>query len=334
MNVDFLILGQGICGTLLSRELLLRRAAIHVIDEQRAASSSRVAAAIINPVGGRKLWRTHHMEQTLPVALSTYREMAASLNTPEPKKLPLLLLHNSEERRNYFAQRAAEEPEIFETGIEEETMKPLLDAPFGTGRIYGYYQVQAYALLQAWRNQLHQSGTLRETFFDWNDLRIQPEGIIYQDISAGKLIVCDGACARENPLFRHIKWTANKGEALILSIPGLPRETLYQQGLRLAPWRNGLWWLGTRQVWDYTDVRPSTAWRTEATHQLRTWLKLPFEVADHLAAERPATAGQQPVAQIHPQHPALAIFNGMGTRGFANAPFYAKHLAGVLTGTQ
>ena len=333
LTVDFLILGQGICGTLLSRALLSRGARVLVVADPARPGSSLAAAGIINPVGGKRLWRTQHMRDTLPEALRTYEALAAELSIPPPAKLRLMMFHENEDRRALFAQRKAEEPEWFEHSGEEDARVAgaCFQAPHGFGMIQPYYQVDSRGLLAAWRQKLAAEGALVEADFDWNAATIGPEGVEWRGIKATRLIACDGAAVRQNPLFHHLRWTPNKGEALVLSIPGLPGGRLYQHGIRLAPWGNdGLWWAGTRQTWDFADARPTAAWREEAQTQLAQWLRLPFEVADHLAAERPTIAGQQPVAALHPTLLALGIFNGMGSRGFANAPFYAERFAQAL----
>lgn len=334
MTFDFLILGQGICGTLLSHALLARGARILVVADPAQPGSSQAAAGIINPVGGKRLWRTRHMQATLPDALRTYQSLAEELSTPPPASLRLMMFHENEDRCALFAQRMAEEPELFENPGDDDTRiaAECFQTPLHSfGMIQPYYQVDSRTLLSAWRQKLDAAGLLLKADFDWSEAAIRPEGVAWRGMQARKLIACDGAAVRRNALFGHLRWTPNKGEALILSIPHLPGGRLYQHGIRLVPWGDGLWWAGTRQTWDFADAAPTAAWRTAASGQLRQWLRLPFEVVDHLAAERPTIAGQQPVAALHPQLPALGIFNGMGSRGFANAPFYAERFAESLT---
>ena len=54
MEVDYLIVGQGICGTMLSWYLLKEGKTFLVIDDNNENSSSKIAAGIINPVTGRR----------------------------------------------------------------------------------------------------------------------------------------------------------------------------------------------------------------------------------------------------------------------------------------
>jgi glycine/D-amino acid oxidase-like deaminating enzyme len=80
MDVDYLVIGQGISGSLLSRNLLMAGKSVMVIDEANAASASRVAGGIVNPVTGKRLVRSWMIEKLLPFALDTYRAIEKELN--------------------------------------------------------------------------------------------------------------------------------------------------------------------------------------------------------------------------------------------------------------
>jgi len=58
MEFDYIILGQGICGTFLSWNLIKAGKKILVIDEPQKFSSTKVASGIINPVTGRRVVTT------------------------------------------------------------------------------------------------------------------------------------------------------------------------------------------------------------------------------------------------------------------------------------
>ncbi len=65
--------------------------------------------------------------------------------------------------------------------------------------------------------------------------------------------------------------------------------------------------------------------------QLKYWLKIPFEIADHLASVRPANMERRPFVGLHPKYSSVAILNGMGTKGCSLAPFFARQLTDNLT---
>ena len=58
MQVDFLIVGQGLAGSLLAQELLRRGRSVHVVDDRWKSSSSQVAAGLMTPLTGRRFTLT------------------------------------------------------------------------------------------------------------------------------------------------------------------------------------------------------------------------------------------------------------------------------------
>src|ERR1700755_1285103 len=72
MVVDFLIVGQGICGSWLSYYLLKENKTIAVIDEQNLQSASNVASGLINPVTGRRVVTTWMAEELMPFVWKEY----------------------------------------------------------------------------------------------------------------------------------------------------------------------------------------------------------------------------------------------------------------------
>jgi glycine/D-amino acid oxidase-like deaminating enzyme len=77
-------------------------------------------------------------------------------------------------------------------------------------------------------------------------------------------------------------------------------------------------------------VKPTPGYYQFAKNWLQLTVKAPFTVVDHLAALRPATLERRPFVGLHPLHPAVGIFNGMGTKGCSLAPYFARQLAGLL----
>ena len=61
--IDYLIVGQGIAGTLTAFQLLERNKKICIIDDGNKTSSSSVAAGMINPVTGRKYVKSWMIEK-------------------------------------------------------------------------------------------------------------------------------------------------------------------------------------------------------------------------------------------------------------------------------
>jgi glycine/D-amino acid oxidase-like deaminating enzyme len=101
--------------------------------------------------------------------------------------------------------------------------------------------------------------------------------------------------------------------------------------LRLVPRSDGLFWCGSNYTWNFDNLLPDEQWKQDAIIELESWLKLPFTIKAHIVAQRPTTAGQIPFIGIHPEHNTVAIFNGLGTRGFSAGPYWASAFADFLT---
>ena len=60
MRTNFLIVGQGLAGSLLAWELLARGKRVFVVDRDEPDTSSKVAAGIVTPITGQRVapsWR-------------------------------------------------------------------------------------------------------------------------------------------------------------------------------------------------------------------------------------------------------------------------------------
>ena len=71
MKVDYLIIGQGIAGTLLAYFLQKKGASILVIDDAYERAATQVAAGIINPITGRRYVKSWRVDELIPFAKAT-----------------------------------------------------------------------------------------------------------------------------------------------------------------------------------------------------------------------------------------------------------------------
>ncbi len=363
----FLIIGHGLAGALLADALLRRGHDVCVVDAEPTdgvSKASAIASGILNPVTGKRLTRAWNLETFLPAALRTYRTLEQEFSTPLVQEISALWLHASAEGAALFAARAEADPDLLDDAINPrpfETFFHLREAP---GRIHPVYGVDVLHTLSLLRNRLKNSGLLIEEPYDVARLVVGEHGLTYADQPYSHLIFCEGAAAVNNPYFKNLPWSPATGEALILSIPHLPRSAVYKLGhsLSLSPWPapnslngeynaravspdkvpagtppsggagGGFWWLGSNYLWDTLKPAPTAAFRAHAEGQLRSWLKLPYEISDHRAGVRPATVDRKPFIGFHPAYPRIGILNGLGAKGVLMAPHLAESLAAHLAG--
>ena len=326
MQVDFLIVGQGISGSWLSYECLRAGASVCVIDRINPRSPSRLSAGIINPITGRRHVEVWMADDILPHAAAAYGELSQSIHQTLLRKLDLLDFFPAEQMRDSFLDRIRKGGRYVHA-YNETAHSPLpLNDPFGIGRIDPVLLVDLPAFLDGWRKALIHKQSLREETFDVDQLILTESAIQYQDIQADRIIFCDGSHQLANRFFPNLPFAPNKGEVLILDIPYLPTDHLYKHRLMLAPLSNGTWWAGSSYQWSFDHAEPTAEFRTSTEQTLRKWLKVPFQVIDHVAGIRPATLERRPFVGLHPQDQRLGLFNGMGTKGCSLAPYFARQL--------
>jgi glycine/D-amino acid oxidase-like deaminating enzyme len=331
MQVDFLIIGQGISGTWLSYYMLQAGRSFLVIDRADPKASSQLAAGLINPITGRWSSQTWMADTLLPFAKSAYAELGTFLGIEAIAEKSLVHFFPTADMRTSFEKRMAEgcfyTREICRSGEQDR----YFQFEQGYGKIAPVYTAFLEKILPAWRARLREMQALQEDRFDPEELDFDNGAVVYRGIQAKKVLFCDGASGATHPLFRNLPYAANKGEALIVSIPDLPSEHIYKKGLLLVPLaKPGSWWAGS--TYDRTDLNPEPTkrFRKETEARLRDWLKLPFNVDGHVAGIRPATVERRPFVGLHPARPEVGILNGLGTKGCSLAPYLARQLTDHL----
>ncbi len=327
MQVDYIIVGQGICGTMLSWFLHKEGKTFLVMDEERPESSSRVAAGMINPVTGRRYAYSWMIEEVMPFAMQVYEEMGnyLGINLLHPKSIIDFFPHP--QARIAFIERLAENDTYLHSFPDQNHFNQYFNYDFGCGEIRPACIVDLQLLLQSWRRKLIELNTLRAGSFHVNEIKQEEDHIIYEDIVAEKIIFCEGITATVNPWFQLLPFSANKGEALIIDSPELTNEHIYKKGMMLVPLPSGLFWLGSNYQWEFENELPSSKFLDQCTTLLNHWLKKNYTIIEHKAAVRPATLERRPFVGFHPMYRNIGILNGMGTKGTSLAPFFGNQLA-------
>ncbi|MES1214971.1 MAG: FAD-dependent oxidoreductase [Bacteroidota bacterium] len=328
MQVDYLIIGQGISGTWLSYYLEKEKKSFLVIDNGNKNSPSSVSAGIINPVTGRRMVKVWMAEEILSFARHAYSEIGHELSISCISQKNLIDFFPNPHQRQVFMERVEENDEYLHSYPEQNQFNPFFNYELGCGEIRHCYIAHLENLLPAWKQHLENNDRLIEEDFELEKIATANDKIQYKDIIAQKIIFCDGLSSFQNTFFKQLPFAPNKGEMLIVEIPGLPDHHIYKKGFMLAPLAApGLFWLGSNYQWSFNNPEPTKEFYEQAQRHLKAWVKLPFTVIDHKASLRPATLERRPFVGLHPQQANIGILNGMGTKGCSLAPFFAKQLA-------
>jgi len=327
MQVDYLIIGQGICGTMLSWFLHKEEKTFLIIDDNNENASSKIAAGIINPVTGRRYAYTWMIDEVMPFAVQCYEELQTYLSLKLVHQKSIIDFFPSPQMRNAFIERLSENDTYLHSYPDQNHFNLYFNYDFGCGEINPAYTIHLQVLLSAWRKKLSEWNMIKEEKFDVNELKIKKDFVSYQSITAQKIIFCDGTDGANNPWFQLLPYAPNKGEALIIECHELTNEHIFKKGLMLTPLPTEItFWVGSNYQWEFQNDQPSKEFYEHATMVLNGWLKKPYKVVWHKAAVRPATLERRPFVGFHPQFQNIGILNGMGTKGTSLAPFFAHQL--------
>jgi len=331
-KIDYLIVGQGVAGSVLAHALLARGCRVVVADVENRSAASRVAAGLITPVAGRKFVPTWRGEDLLPFARQFYRKLEVEFETALYFEKPIW---------RFFASK--EEAEIWKTKrnlpqVKKQTenlpVGSVNDFPFQPG-LDGFAMpngahIDSRKFLNVFRKRLREREALVEKPLAPEDLKVEKDRVQWREFSARKVIFCEGHRVSENPFFSWLPFQHAKGEVLTVAIESLPENVILNRRKWLLPIGGGKFLAGA--TYDSVDLSENRtdAGREEILEGIGKITPAEPTVLEHEAGVRPAVKGMRPVAGLHPGHPTIGIFNGLGSKGFLWAPFFAEQLAASL----
>jgi glycine/D-amino acid oxidase-like deaminating enzyme len=328
MQVDYIIVGRGIAGTVLAYTLLNRGCSVAMPEGIASPSASEVAAGIVNPVTGKRLSKTWRAEELFDFLVPFYRQIEAALGRQFFREVPVYRLFSSNEEQNTWMGRMAS-PEFSRFIRDAGRLYPDgLQQPFGGMEITEAGYVDIRLLLESFREWFREKGVYRPGPLDASELTLAGGRVTWRDLTAQKIIFCEGAFGRENPYFNWLPFRPVKGELLTVQIPGAAFRHIINQHLFVMPTgQEDTYRVGATYEWKDLSWEPTGAAEGEITGRLQKLLKVPFRVTSQQAGIRPATADRRPFIGIHPERPEVAVFNGLGTKGVSLAPYFAEQFA-------
>lgn len=330
-KTDYIIVGQGIAGTVLALTLLGQGKKVLVVNNSHSGSSSKVAAGIFNPVTGKRLAKTWQGDLIFPFLHQFYRQMEQLLQVPLIYSKNIYRPFLSIEEQNAWTAKTASPELIQYTHTDFDTaVYSGIRNPYGGLEITQSGYVDVPVLLAAAKLYLEQHHSLAERVFAYEDIVLQNNSISWQGIQAKKILFCEGTFISENPYFNWLPFNNVKGELLTVWISGLLSKNIITRGVFVLPLTDNLYKVGATYQWDNLNWEISRQARQELEEKLAGLIELPFETIDQQAGIRPASLDRRPFIGLHPEIESLGVFNGLGTKGISLAPYYAsefcKHL--------
>lgn len=329
-TTKYLIIGQGLAGTLLAAELMERKAEFLIMDAFSLHAASQVAGGAFIPIVFRTLKKAEMIDDYLPDLFRTYNSLERLTSGKFLHIIPSLKLFRPEDILKWQAAKETPAGEFIKELVDQVNI-PGVKPDFEGAVIEPSGWVDTKLLTAKMGEWFLKNNLLIQEKLDYNSIEFQKDGVVVNgSIRTEKIIFCEGAVAINNPWFQNAGFSLNKGEILEIEAPGLPADYIMRGDVFVMPLGPNRFRVGATYDRKNMDHNPTEAGKQQLLQKLDSILSLPYKVTSHHASVRPSIKDRKPVLGMHPDFPQLFIFNGLGSKGVLYGPLRAKEMAGFL----
>ena len=334
MNKDYLIVGQGLAGSFLSWNLLARGKTLTIVDHEHQECSSLAAAGMVNPITGKRLVLSPRCEELLPYAKKVYEKLEQQFSRKFFESKDIIRLFRDEQELEEWEKKSGRThlKEYYGKRQTPGAYSGVLNDERGSFLIQRGGYCRKLDLLNCLTEFFKNKGALVQERFDYSDLAVEEDHVRWKGDTFDKVIFCEGYQAQDNPWFTWLPFKHAKGEILTLTTAAdvLP-DAVISCGKWCIPMGDHRYAVGSTYCWDEFNCQTTAAAKEEILNEIGRFITVSFDVVDHTAGVRPIMKDRRPALGVHPEHRALAIFNGLASKGLIWGPFYADQMADFLT---
>lgn len=330
MHIDYLIVGQGLAGSILAEHCLQSGLKIKVLSQPSLTNSSLVAGGLYNPITGRKMVKTWNCDKLFSYLVPFYEALEKKLESHFLHEIPIYRPFLDIEAQNEWMGKSSEGAyEHYVEKVAMESQYPEIQDDHGGIFLKRCGYLDTKRFVEDYESYLKNNDLLKSDVFDHNKLKQNSEGISYGDISAQGVIFCEGVNVTSNPLFDWLPFRPVKGELLTISTEHLP-EVIYNRGVFIIGKKDAKCTVGA--TYDHNDLSmiATEKARNQLKEKLEKLINFDYSIVEQKVGIRPATKDRRPIIGNHPKMKNVYIFNGLGAKGVSLAPFYAKQLVSHL----
>jgi len=323
MHTDFIIVGQGLAGTVLGYTLMKKGAKVVFINETKQESASLVAAGLYNPITGKYMKKAWKAELVFPFMERFYKtfeeEFECTILFPKPIYKPFATI---EEGNVWLSQHDGEN--FIKKTIPNHTYNEFIHQSYGGFETNYSGHLNIPEFLSVFKNHLLEKGNYFEETLDYSLIKKNQERVEYKQISAKQIIFCDGIYSLNNPYFQWLTvLLPNKGEVLKMKIENFTDEVIFNKQLFVIPLNENEYRVGATYEHEFTTDQPTEIGKKVLTDKVDDFIKFSYKIIEHRAGVRPTVRDRRPILGFHPIHKNIGMFNGLGSKGVSQAPFFA-----------
>lgn len=327
-KVDYIIVGQGLAGSILAHQLIRRGKQVLVLDNSHQNSASRVAAGIINPITGPRLSLDDNFPLCYQQAKSYYAELQTDLNLCLWTDLQQQRSLKNEQQQNYYRKRL--ENDAYRSYLGKAIDTEFLINGLSNIEVKQSAIVNSKALLNNIRDWLKQQHSYQALNLTYEQIEISDSGVHINQLRAANIIFCEGYKAVDNPWLKELPFLLSKGEILTVET-NTTSNYLLNWGNWLVTAQNQTK-LGSNYEWDNLNLVTNEEVKNNLLKSLTVNTSLEVNVTNHEVGIRPTTKHRKPfLGQLSNLQNAYC-FNGFGSKGCLLIPYYAELMSNYLCG--
>lgn len=321
-SYDYLIVGQGLAGTILSYILIQQGKKVLVINKHNPKSSSYIACGIFSPIAGQRIAKIWQADEITPLLPDFYKGMQCVLGVRFFHQMPYIKLIVDDALKE-FARRRLNDPDYNSTIEPKEYV--LKGAPIQALEIKNTGWVHTTILLNVYREYLQSQHAYLEETFNESLCTVDATNIHYKNIRAKQLIFCNGLEAGNNSFFPETVFYPTKGEIITVQMQA-PESAIICGNVFVLPIGNNLFHVGATFARTYENELPTQKGKEWLCTELEKIIDVPYSIVDHRVGIRPTTPGHRPICYWHEKYKNIAIFTGFGAKGISYIPYCAQKL--------
>tara|TARA_R100000306_G_scaffold5939_10_gene8432 strand:- start:4603 stop:5646 length:1044 start_codon:yes stop_codon:yes gene_type:complete len=324
-EVDYIIVGLGIAGISFC-ETLRKNKKSFVVYDPGINHSTVVSGGVFNPVVLKRFTAVWRGSEFLEKAIPFYEEISKKLKVDLLENTPIYRVLNSIEEQNDWmvtSDKKALSPFLSSEIIKNENT--AIKASYGFGKVLECGKINPSKLISAYRDYLQTNNQLITETFDYKQLQLETDSVIYKDISATKIVFAEGASVVQNPFFPTDNFVGNKGEYVLIKAPKLQSKAILKGPLFIIPQGDDIYKVGATYSRDDFSKNVTEEARKTIVSKLEKMISCNYEIIDQIAGVRPTVKDRKPLLG-NLEHENLLFFNGLGTRGILMAPLLSEWL--------